>query len=396
MNNVHESRKFTRIILMLIALIIGIVTLYLSQLLIIKIAGEEKKKIEIWAEAQSILTDPNTEGDLGFQLRVVQSNTTIPVILVDENNKIKQTLNIETLGKTNVDQFLLQKLEEFKAVNDPILVPVAGNEIDRLYFGESSVLSQLRYYPYLILGIVALFILVSYTAFSYSTRYDQNKIWVGLAKETAHQFGTPISSLMGWVEMIKIGKLPENAALEMRKDIDRLQIITERFSKIGSDPVLTPLELNAVMEESVHYMKNRAGKGVVFECNLSGYPILCNLNKNLFQWVIENLIKNSIDAMSGEGKLRCSVKQIKNKVVIDMIDNGKGIPRDQMKSVFKPGFTTKKRGWGLGLSLAKRIVTDYHSGMIYVEDSIPNQRTTMRIVLHVAEQPSPSKIVNKA
>ncbi|MDA1182380.1 MAG: ATP-binding protein [Bacteroidetes bacterium] len=396
MNNVHESRKFTRIILMLIALIIGIVTLYLSQLLIIKIAGEEKKKIEIWAEAQSILTDPNTEGDLGFQLRVVQSNTTIPVILVDENNKIKQTLNIETLGKTNVDQFLLQKLEEFKAVNDPILVPVAGNEIDRLYFGESSVLSQLRYYPYLVLGIVALFILVSYTAFSYSTRYDQNKIWVGLAKETAHQFGTPISSLMGWVEMIKIGKLPENAALEMRKDIDRLQIITERFSKIGSDPVLTPIELNAVMEESVHYMKNRAGKGVVFECNLSGYPILCNLNKNLFQWVIENLIKNSIDAMSGEGKLRCSVKQIKNKVVIDMIDNGKGIPRDQMKSVFKPGFTTKKRGWGLGLSLAKRIVTDYHSGTIYVQDSIPNQRTTMRIVLQVAEQPSPSKIVNKA
>ena len=378
-NSLYESRKFIRIILMLLSLIISITTLYLSQLLVVKIAGEEKKKMEMWAEAESILSDPYSEGDLGFQLRVVQSNTTIPAILVDEKGTIRQSVNVDTVGKD--PGFLQRRLEDFKVENEPIVVPVDEKTDYRVYYGSSTVLTPLQYYPYVVLGIVALFMFVSYAAFSYSTRSEQNKVWVGLAKETAHQLGTPISSLMGWVEVMEMGALPENAGVEMRKDIDRLNIITERFSKIGSEPILEDLDLNEVVMEAMNYMKNRSGKGIEFESSYWGHPVVCSINKNLFHWVIENLVKNSIDAMEGEGRLLCSVKQLKNKAVIDITDTGKGIPSNQMKSVFKPGYTTKKRGWGLGLSLAKRIITDYHRGEIYVKESVPLERTTIRIVL---------------
>lgn len=379
--NFYESRRFIKIILMLLALIISIITLYLSQRLVVKIAGEEKKKMEMWAEAESILTDPNSDGDLGFQLRVVQSNTTIPAILVDDQGRVLEFVNIDTSGRKRVDKYLRAKLEAFKIENEPIIVPVDKNVDYRVYYGSSTVLTQLQYYPYVVLGIVALFMFVSYVAFSYSTRSEQDKVWVGLAKETAHQLGTPISSLMGWVQVMELGDLPEGAPMEMRKDIDRLNIITERFSKIGSDPVLETLNLNEVMFEAIEYMKNRSGKGVVFESEFWKSDVLCRINRNLFHWVIENLIKNSIDAMDGEGVLRCSVKLIRNKAVVDITDNGKGVSRDQMKSIFKPGFTTKKRGWGLGLSLAKRIITDYHRGNIYVKSSIPFEHTTIRIVI---------------
>ena len=379
-NGLYESRKFIRIILMLLAIVISITTLYLSQLLVVKIAGEEKKKMEMWAEAESILSDPYSEGDLGFQLRVVQSNTTIPAILVDEKGDIIQFVNMDTVG-TDAD-YLQRKLAGFKTENEPIVVPVDDQTDYRVYYGSSTVLTQLQYYPYVVLGIVALFMFVSYAAFSSSTRSEQNKVWVGLAKETAHQLGTPISSLMGWVQVMEMGELPENAGVEMRKDIDRLNIITERFSKIGSEPILEQLDLNDVVLEAMNYMKNRSGKGVQFELSYWGHPVMVSMNKNLFHWVIENLVKNSIDAMEGEGRLTCSVKQLKNKAVVDITDTGKGIPSNQMKSVFKPGYTTKKRGWGLGLSLAKRIITDYHRGEIYLNESLPMERTTIRIVLN--------------
>ena len=381
MVNIYESRRFIKVILMLLALIISIITLYLSQRLVVKIAGEEKKKMEMWAEAESILTDPNSDGDLGFQLRVVQSNTTIPAILVDDKGVILEFVNIDTGGRTRVEQYLSAKLEEFKIENEAIVVPVDKDVDFKVYYGSSTVLTQLQYYPYVVLGIVALFMFVSYVAFSYSTRSEQDKVWVGLAKETAHQLGTPISSLMGWVQVMELGDLPEGVPMEMRKDIDRLNIITERFSKIGSEPVLETLNLNEVMFEAIEYMKNRSGRGVVFESEFWKSDVLCRINRNLFHWVIENLIKNSIDAMEGEGVLKCSVKLIKNKAVVDITDSGKGVSRDQMKSIFKPGFTTKKRGWGLGLSLAKRIITDYHRGEIYVKSSIPFEHTTMRIVI---------------
>ena len=224
MVNIYESRRFIKVILMLLALIISIITLYLSQRLVVKIAGEEKKKMEMWAEAESILTDPNSEGDLGFQLRVVQSNTTIPAILVDDKGVILEFVNIDTGGRTLVEQYLSAKLEEFKIENEAIVVPVDKDVDFKVYYGSSTVLTQLQYYPYVVLGIVALFMFVSYVAFSYSTRSEQDKVWVGLAKETAHQLGTPISSLMGWVQVMELGDLPEGAPMEMRKDIDRLNI----------------------------------------------------------------------------------------------------------------------------------------------------------------------------
>jgi signal transduction histidine kinase len=246
------------------------------------------------------------------------------------------------------------------------------------------VLRQLRYYPFVVLGVVALFVLVSYFAFSVSRRSEQNQVWVGLAKETAHQLGTPISSLMGWVDVIEMGEMPENAADEMRKDITRLQIITERFSKIGSEPILRKTELNEALNNSVKYMQMRSGSEVLFKINESSSPVQVNLNLNLFDWVIENLTKNSIDAMEGKGFLEYTVTNRNGKVYIDISDTGRGIPRNRFKTIFKPGYTTKKRGWGLGLSLARRIIQDYHQGEIFVKESQPNVRTTFRIVLSEA------------
>lgn len=381
MRSIYESRKYIKVTLLFLALAIGLFTLYLSNRLVEKIANEEKKKMEIWAEAENELTDPNMDGDLGFQFRVVQGNTTIPAILVDDKGEIKTSVNIDTVGVKNADAFLKRKLLEYQSENEGIQVPVDEDTNYYVYYGQSSVLIQLKYYPYVVLAIVALFMLVSYAAFSSSTKAEQNKVWVGLAKETAHQLGTPISSLMGWVECLELGVMPENAGDEMKKDIHRLEIITERFSKIGSEPVLDKLDMNAVLSTAINYMETRSGKGVTINFRPSNELIYCMINVNLFQWVVENLIKNSIDAMEGKGLIYCAVRKLKDRVYIDFTDNGKGIPRNQIKSIFKPGFTTKKRGWGLGLSLAKRIIQEYHGGEISVKESIPFEKTTIRIVL---------------
>ena len=380
--NAYELRKFIKVILLLLAVSISIITLLLSQRLVKKIATEESKKMEIWADAERILTDPESLGDLGFHLKIVQANTTIPAILVSETGKIIQTINLDMNEKKLSDEELEERIEEFKQENDPIDIPIDEKTVYQVYYGKSSVLKQLEYYPFVVLAIVALFILVSYFAFSYSTRSEQNQVWVGLAKETAHQLGTPISSLMGWVECLDMEIIPENAAMEMRKDIDRLKIITERFSKIGSEPILEEQEFNAVVNSSLQYMKSRVGQGVEFDWKLSNEPVMVKLNVNLFNWVIENLVKNSVDAMDGKGKLTCTVFYRSDKIYFDITDTGKGINRNIAKDIFKPGFTTKKRGWGLGLSLAKRIVEDYHQGHIFVKESIDFQRTTIRITLN--------------
>jgi signal transduction histidine kinase len=303
--------------------------------------------------------------------------------VVDEKGRITQ--QFINLDKNQLEKsgYLEKKRQEFAEENEPIPIPIAEGIVYRVYYGESSVLKQLRYYPYVVLGVVALFILVSYFAFSVSRRAEENQVWVGLAKETAHQLGTPISSLMGWVDVIEMGEMPENAGDEMRKDIRRLQIITERFSKIGSEPILKKVELNQTLKQSVEYMKTRSGKGVHFDIQ-STEPVFVMLNLNLFDWVIENLTKNSIDAMEGAGNLTYKIRSKAGKISLDVMDTGKGIPRNHFKSVFKPGFTTKRRGWGLGLSLAKRIINDYHRGQIFVKESQPGVGTTMRILLNEA------------
>lgn len=367
---------------MLFAIIIGAATLILSQKLAGKVAEEEKKKIKIWAGAEKLLSDPEEMGDLSFYLEVVQSNSTIPAIVVDENGKVKEFINLDK-KKSKDSAYLYKKLADFKEEHEPITIPVDKGLNHKVYYGESTVLTQLRYYPYVVLSVVSLFIIVSYFAFSFSRRAEQNQVWVGLAKETAHQLGTPITSLMGWVEYLEmeLGKLPSGAGDEMRKDVKRLNIITERFSKIGSEPDLHMSDINKVVENATDYMKVRIGHGVDFEFIPDNRVLFAEVNVNLFDWVIENLMKNAIDAMEGKGKLICRVSHKQNKIFVDITDNGKGMPRNRFKTVFKPGFTTKRRGWGLGLSLARRIIHDYHKGQIFVKESIPFIRTTFRIVL---------------
>jgi nitrogen-specific signal transduction histidine kinase len=382
--NAFEVRRFIKIILLLLAVLISILTLYLSQRLVNKIAVEETKKMEIWADAERILSDPDAQGDLGFELKIIQSNETIPAILVSETGRIIQYINIGNDKKTLNDKELQEILKGFSEENTAIRIPIDEQTTYRVYYGKSSVLKQLEYYPYVVLAIVGLFVLVSYSAFSYSTRSEQNQVWVGLAKETAHQLGTPISSLMGWVTCIENDIIPDNAAEEMKKDVDRLKIITERFSKIGSEPILKVRDFNRVVRESLEYMESRIGRGVAFDWDIPQEPLSVMMNVNLFQWVIENLVKNSVDAMDGSGALRCTVESRNNKVYMDITDTGKGISRSQVKDIFKPGFTTKKRGWGLGLSLAKRIVEDYHQGLIFVKESTPFKRTTIRVQLSLA------------
>ena len=384
--NAFELRKFIKIILLLLAVLISILTLYLSQRLVNKIAIEETKKMEIWAVATRILSDPDSQGDLGFHLKIIQSNETIPAILVSETGRIIQYININNGQPGATEEELQKKLAVFQSENAPINIPIDDKTNYKVFYGKSSVLKQLEYYPYVVLCIVALFVLVSYSAFSYSTRSEQNQVWVGLAKETAHQLGTPISSLMGWITCIENEIIPDNAAEEMKKDVDRLKIITERFSKIGSEPILENLDFNSVVRNSLEYMESRIGSGVTFEWDIPQEEYKVKINVNLFQWVIENLVKNSVDAMEGAGKLQCFVESKGNKVYMDIIDTGKGIARGQNKDIFKPGFTTKKRGWGLGLSLAKRIVEDYHNGLIFVKDSTPFKRTVIRVQLDLIDQ----------
>ncbi len=380
--NAYELRKFIKIILFLFAILISIITLLLSQRLVNKIAAEESKKMSIWADAERILSDPNSEGDLGFHLSIVQANETIPAILVSERGRIIQYVNLGEETKKPSREDLLEYIEEFSLENKPIDIPIDETTTYKVYFGKSSVLKQLEYYPLVVLSIVALFVLVSYFAFSYSTRSEQNQVWVGLAKETAHQLGTPISSLMGWVECIDNNIIPENAGEEMRKDLDRLKIITERFSKIGSEPIFESSAMSEIVERSLQYMKNRISSRIDLSWDLPNKEIFAFVNENLLNWVIENLVKNSVDAMDGEGSIQCKMHTIPGKIYIDISDTGKGIPRNQMKDIFKPGFTSKKRGWGLGLSLAKRIIEDYHKGQIFVKESRPNLRTTIRIILN--------------
>lgn len=383
--NAYDLKKYIKFTLLCIAVVIGVVTLYVSRNLVKKLEVEEQKKMYLWARAIEIISDPETDpnADLEFHSEVIKSNTTIPAILVDDREEVLRDINLDS-SKRKSKTYLKKKIAEFAAERNPIIIKVSKNLVHKAYYGNSTVLIQLRRFPYFILGVVSMFIMVAYFAFSFSRRAEQNQVWVGLAKETAHQLGTPISSLMGWIEFVdeSIEEVPANATMEMRKDIDRLNIITERFSKIGSMPELKPLIVNEVLKQTIDYMRRRVGKNVVFDVQIPDEEMSCGINYNLFGWVIENLIKNSIDAMDGLGILVFKLTSRNNKVIIDITDSGKGIPRNKFKTVFKPGYTTKKRGWGLGLSLARRIIVNYHRGQIFVKDSIPGQSTTFRIILN--------------
>ena len=336
------------------------------------------KESNIYTELRQVLNDLSES----FLSEVVENSVSVPVIITDSSmQQIIVSGNIE--GKYPEDSLLLARtLEQMASENDPIEIMLAGNEKRYIFYKSSALQIQLRIYPYVQFGVIGLFLLISYFLFSTSRRSEQDRIWVGMSKETAHQLGTPLSSMIAWLELLKIKGMEDDALDEIKKDIDRLENITDRFSKIGSPPSLDPINIVDIVYNSTEYIKSRTSKKIEYDIRVPGdKPIIIPVNAHLFSWVIENLIKNAIDAMSGQGKITISLFEEKNNVLIDVSDTGKGIAKSQFKAIFNPGYTSKKRGWGLGLSLSKRIIRDYHKGKIFVKHSHPQRDTTFRIVL---------------
>lgn len=368
-------------VLFLLAILIGIGSLFYTNNLIETLSKEEQKKVQLWAEATSLIAQEETASPaLNLYLtQVIQNNTTVPVILIDsEGNMLSR--NLDSI-KSLKPGYLEKQLSIMKEQNPPIQVLLSNGKKNFIYYKESTILTMLTWYPYVQLALIIMFILVAYFAFSQSRHAEQNQVWVGLSKETAHQLGTPASSLSAWVEVLRYHVKDEAIIAELEKDVNRLKIITDRFSKIGSQPKMGPVNLRLVLENVIDYIKNRSSYKSQIQLKLSNDNIILPLNISLFEWVIENLLKNSLDAMHGEGLLRISVLEVKDEVFIDIADSGKGIPKKLFKTVFKPGYTTKSRGWGLGLSLAKRIIEMYHKGRIFVLQSEIDKGTTFRIIL---------------
>jgi signal transduction histidine kinase len=380
--NIYTRKQRWKLFLLLAALCIGIGSLLYTNQLVKKLSLEEKKKVELWAAATRQISDINSEpGDISFALSVLTNNTTVPVILTDERNQVISSRNLDSL-KASDKNFLDQEVLIMKKQHEPIEISFAVNQKNYIYYKDSYLLTQLRYYPFFQLGVIALFLIVSYLAFSSSRKAEQNQVWVGMAKETAHQLGTPLSSLMAWLEYLKTQSHPDEHIGEIEKDISRLNTITERFSKIGAAPALKKENLTEVLQNSINYIKTRTSSRVVFKLiNQHSYNVEAPMNTALFEWVLENIFKNAIDAMEGEGTITINITDQQQFAYIDIVDTGKGIPKSKYKTVFKPGYTSKSRGWGLGLSLSKRIVEEYHAGEIFVKSSELNKGTTFRIVL---------------
>lgn len=378
----YTSQKMRwKLMLFLAAIVIGFSSLLYTNKLVKKLSVEERKKVALWAEATKQLAKAGTNEDIGFILKILQTNETVPTILADEDDKIISYRNLDT-AKVQKTDYLKKQLKIMKEQNPPIIITISDQKLNYIYYKDSVLMTKLSYYPFIQLGVIFLFIGVSYLAFSVSRKAEQNQVWVGMSKETAHQLGTPISSLLAWLEIMKETE-PQNKMIdEVEKDIKRLETITERFSKIGSAPKLILDDIIKVINHSISYIKNRSSNKINFILDFNqNHELLVPLNIPLFEWVIENLCKNAIDAMSGSGTISIKISDHVQVVYIDLNDTGKGIPKSKYKTVFNPGYTTKKRGWGLGLSLAKRIVEVYHSGKIFIKNSEINKGTTFRIVL---------------
>ncbi len=370
-----------KFVLFIFAVLIGAGSLMFTDRLVKQLAREEEKKVQLWAEATRKLADPTREiQDYGFLLQVLENNTSIPVIWVDSEMNLKGFRNIDSTRIMD-DLAYRRILERMKEENPPIEIYIGPEDRDYIYYRNTILLRKLTYYPYVQLGVILLFIAVSYFAFSYSRKVEQNQVWLGLTKETAHQLGTPTSSLIAWLELLKERDADPEIVQELAKDVNRLETITERFSKIGSRPVLKRENMADVLNETVDYLKSRLSDQVVFNLDVQDPDTRVPLNRSLFEWVIENLCKNSVDAMEGKGQIDLKVTDNTQVLYVDLSDTGKGIPKSRYKTIFKPGYTTKKRGWGLGLSLSNRIIEDYHDGKIFVHASEQGAGTTMRIVL---------------
>ena len=376
-----------KILLVIAAIVIAVASLITSHLLTRDLEREERARMEVWATAMRTLNTADENTNLGLVLKVINENNTIPVIVLDAKGNAQTFRNVHLKGKNYEDS-----LKAATAIGRELLA--SGKNI-RIYlddgphpdyndvcFDDSSILKRLAYYPFVQLGVVLIFVVIAIFALLTSKRAEQNKVWVGLSKETAHQLGTPISSLMAWVEILKEQYPNDDLIPEMNKDVERLQLIADRFSKIGSLPEMQPSSLNEVLLHVVDYMDHRTSKRIRITTKMPDHTVMALMNPNLFEWVVENLCKNAVDAMGGTaGSITLSVDDTGQKVIIDVADTGKGIKKKDLGNVFRPGFTTKKRGWGLGLSLAKRIVEEYHKGKIYVKSSEVGKGTTFRIEL---------------
>lgn len=373
-----------KIILVLAAIVIAVTSLIISNIFVKDLAKEERNKMEIWADAMRSFNMADETTDLGLVLKVMNDNNTIPVIVLDNKGLVQICRNVDVGNRSEKDSVAYVSHLGKRLYDAGRFIRISMDDANKkayvdVCYDDSTILKRLAYYPYVQLGVVLIFVVVAIFALLTSKRAEQNKVWVGLSKETAHQLGTPISSLMAWIEILKENYPDDDLIPEMDKDVKRLQLIADRFSKIGSLPEPVPSSLSDVVDHVIDYMDRRTSSKVLMTKKFPQNDIIVNLNASLFEWVIENLCKNAVDAMEGEGHITIEVLDLPGKAVIEVTDDGKGIRKKDISSVFKPGFTTKKRGWGLGLSLAKRIVEEYHHGRIFVKRSEVGVGTTFRI-----------------
>jgi signal transduction histidine kinase len=366
-----------------VAFIIIAASLLFTNRLAEKLTLEQHRKMEIWAEAMRQFLDTTEETEQSnFLWKIIEENDNIPVLIADQTDQIVTARNFVDAPRDNAEAYYAKELKRLKELREPIEINLDDNQKQYIYYDNSNLLKQLSYYPYIQLSIIGIFLIGVLMVLATIKNAEQNRVWVGLSKETAHQLGTPISSLLAWIEILKSSYPNDSMINDMGNDINRLKTIAERFSKIGSKTECELANINATLRQSVNYMQKRSSKMVTYTITESEPNIQTELCVPLFEWVIENLCKNAIDAMDGKGKIHIDLNSDKRQhVIIDITDSGKGIDKREFKTIFKPGYTTKQRGWGLGLSLVKRIIEEYHHGKIFVKQSAPNKGTTFRIVL---------------
>jgi signal transduction histidine kinase len=383
--NIYSKKQTWKIALLVFAILIGVASFFITNNLVKKLSVEERKKVELWALGTRQLSGVESdETDYSFIIEVLKNNETVPVILTDKDGNIISSRNLDP-KRENDSVYLKKQLLKMKSANEPFVINLLDGDKNLIYFKESTLLTQLFYFPLIQLGVIVLFLFVSYIAFSTSRKAEQNQVWVGMSKETAHQLGTPTSSLLANLELLRLKNVDETLISELEKDIHRLEKITDRFSKIGSAPKLKNENIIKILIDAVNYVKVRSSEKIVIKSNFSeNDQFLVPLNVHLFEWVIENICKNAIDSMGGTGNISINLKDQVQHLIIDITDEGKGIPKSKFKTIFQPGYTTKQRGWGLGLSLSKRIIESYHKGRIFVFHSEVNKGTTMRIILKKA------------
>ncbi|MBQ1932003.1 MAG: ATP-binding protein [Muribaculaceae bacterium] len=397
MANIYDINRYGKAVFLVVSVIVVALFVYFSNGLIEDLSQQERERMQIWADATKEIIDTSNaaidgEGgdvDVEFLLSIIEANRNIPVLLVDDHDNILDKRNFDLPDKNDEfsltnQQFLEKKLHDLKGSTNVIEIEISPENRQYLYYEDSTLLKSLSIYPYIQLLVMLAFIAVVYFAVTSTKRAEQNRVWVGLSKETAHQLGTPISSLMAWMELLRDLGVDAETVGEMDKDVKRLSTIASRFSKIGSKPQMESENLNDVVTRSASYMSSRISSRISLTINCCDHTLPVKMSAPLFEWVMENLIKNAVDAMEGSGAITVTTAVDRGTAYIEVADTGKGISRKNFKTVFNPGFTTKSRGWGLGLTLAKRIIEQYHSGKIYVRTSEPGVGTTFRIDLPLA------------